>query len=1012
MDPEEIQGILNQVYSSYPWASEETVERMAELSRSSTIKTTALATAIAQLNGVTAAKDLTSNIRKVKIELDRRQAKINARIDSINSNTRTVGRAITGGGQTGLESMVELAGAGAEAMHASAKGLANMSKKTAKTGWIASYFTGGAVALTGVGAVVAKVIASQEKEMRSMIDMGMALGDTANYTHMRRNAVDTGMKLGEYAAMTQNAATLMVGIGGDMVSGQGMMHGFLTDPRRIKEVKNFGYSPKELSGLLAEETEQLYKLNEVNNLNSVEQNKVIESFQTANQMGMYLADTLGVQRGAMLQARNMARENDDFQLAMNQNTAFLEEKYGKGAASNVREAADWISMLGSATLGEEMTSALMDVFIGTASDIQFDESAINNIQDEQLRKTLQLLDPEVFKGFMTFFEDGAKGDLKSPAETASRFQGLIKLIKDSPTLAGLDPDSVAVNKLIASVQLIPESYFMGTEAEIKAKLLAAQDGIDGADDAIEIVGGMSKAFLRAQHEFTPGFETMGSVMGVLEGSIGTFADFWRDMFGLDHSTQSASEVFGKDNADASKIIYSDSTISVGGTGDIDTTTQIGYNDKTQKNAVEELRVSTIKESFDIRDSIKEDQNNAYNVASKLKKLKKSLNLDNKFFSDNLMDIVEDAMAAVEKAKAKGDNFEDEQLKLAIAEANLANALKKTKPLEDELAAITEQMDQKTIYLDELRNSLSKIATVKKRNELDAYGEGATLQGIVLAQLKAQGIVDVRAQANILGMIQGESAFKMVAEQSYANTSNERIREVMGSRLPENIKDDELDKLKKDPKKFFDTVYPDLGGYDYRGRGFIQLTGEENYKLVGEMIGVDLFGNPDLMLDPTIAAAASAAYFSLPWWEKYKNDLDNMDTVYKVVYGKTATSSGRIADLKQRTNYADQFMTAMTTGELTAAIPSTQTTSQDETTIENNGPGPTVENNAPEVWTLEELQDYRDEIYNDGPMMVDGEYDTDMTVDWESQLQVLDEKIAKEMKRLELQVRETENEGNP
>ena len=491
MDPEEIQGILNQVYSSYPWASEETVERMAELSRSSTIKTTALATAIAQLNGVTAAKDLTSNIRKVKIELDRRQAKINARIDSINSNTRTVGRAITGGGQTGLESMVELAGAGAEAMHASAKGLANMSKKTAKTGWIASYFTGGAVALTGVGAVVAKVIASQEKEMRSMIDMGMALGDTANYTHMRRNAVDTGMKLGEYAAMTQNAATLMVGIGGDMVSGQGMMHGFLTDPRRIKEVKNFGYSPKELSGLLAEETEQLYKLNEVNNLNSVEQNKVIESFQTANQMGMYLADTLGVQRGAMLQARNMARENDDFQLAMNQNTAFLEEKYGKGAASNVREAADWISMLGSATLGEEMTSALMDVFIGTASDIQFDESAINNIQDEQLRKTLQLLDPEVFKGFMTFFEDGAKGDLKSPAETASRFQGLIKLIKDSPTLAGLDPDSVAVNKLIASVQLIPESYFMGTEAEIKAKLLAAQDGIDGADDAIEIVGVIS-----------------------------------------------------------------------------------------------------------------------------------------------------------------------------------------------------------------------------------------------------------------------------------------------------------------------------------------------------------------------------------------------------------------------------------------------------------------------------------------------------------------------------------------
>ena len=1007
MDPEEIQGILNQVYSSYPWAGEETVERMAELSRSSTIKSTALATAIVQLNSQTAAKDLIHNIRGVKLELDRRQAKLSARIDSIDSNTRAVGKSLTNSGQTGLESMVELAGAGAEAMHASAQGLANMGGKAGKVGWVSSYFTGGAVALTGIGAIVAKVISSQEKEMRNMIDMGMALGDTANYTHMRRNAVDTGMSLSDYTAMTQNTATLMVGIGGDMVSGQGMMHGFLTDDRRIKEVKNFGYSPKELSGLLAEETEQLLKLNEINDLNSFEQNKVIESFQTANRMGMYLADTLGVQRGAMLQARNMARESDDFQLAMNQNTAFLEEKYGKGAASNVREAADWISMLGSATLGEEMTSKLMDVFIGTASDIQFDESAINNIQDEQLRKTLQLLDPEVFKSFMTFFEDGAKGDLKSPAETASRFQGLLKLIKESPTLAGLDPDSVAVNQLIASIQLIPESYFMGTEAEIKAKLLSAQDGIDGADDAIEIVGGMSKAFLRAQHEFTPGFETMGSVMGVLEGSIGTFADFWRDMFGLDHSTQSAFDIMKEEGGtgDSSKIIYSNSGINVGGYGEIDTTTQIGYNDKTQKEATKELRISTFKETVDLKKSIKSDQDESYAIASKLKKLKKLKNLNGKLFGDNLYDIVEDAMAAVEKAQTKGGNFEDEQLKLAIAEANLANALAETKPLEDELAAMREKLNQKTDYLVDLQKFMASKATPRKRNELDAYGEGATLQGIVIAQLNAQGITDARAQANILGMIQGESAFKMVSEKSYAKTSNERIRAIMGSRLPEDISDDALDKLKKDPKAFFDTVYGgDMGnegeGYKYRGRGFIQLTGKDNYKLVGEMIGVDLVGNPDLMLNPNIAAAASAAYFNLPWWEQYKKDLGNMDTVYKVVYGKTATSSGRTADLKQRTNYADQFMTAMTTGELTAAIPSTQTTSQD---------GPTVENNAPEVWTLEELQDYRNEVYNDGPLIPD---DVDEYNDWESHLQVLDEKIAMEMKRLELAVRETENEGNP
>ena len=52
------------------------------------------------------------------------------------------------------------------------------------------------------------------------------------------------------------------------------------------------------------------------------------------------------------------------------------------------------------------------------------------------------------------------------------------------------------------------------------------------------------------------------------------------------------------------------------------------------------------------------------------------------------------------------------------------------------------------------------------------------------------------------------------------------------------------------------------GSKYKGRGYIQLTGRDNYKTIGADIGEDLVGNPDLMLDPAIARKASIA-----WWKR-------------------------------------------------------------------------------------------------------------------------------------------------
>lgn len=48
--------------------------------------------------------------------------------------------------------------------------------------------------------------------------------------------------------------------------------------------------------------------------------------------------------------------------------------------------------------------------------------------------------------------------------------------------------------------------------------------------------------------------------------------------------------------------------------------------------------------------------------------------------------------------------------------------------------------------------------------------------------------------------------------------------------------------------------------EYKGRGFIQLTHEDNYKKYGQMIGEDLHSNPERANDPVTALKVAAAYW--------------------------------------------------------------------------------------------------------------------------------------------------------
>lgn len=84
------------------------------------------------------------------------------------------------------------------------------------------------------------------------------------------------------------------------------------------------------------------------------------------------------------------------------------------------------------------------------------------------------------------------------------------------------------------------------------------------------------------------------------------------------------------------------------------------------------------------------------------------------------------------------------------------------------------------------------------------------------------------------------------------------------------------------------------GYDFRGRGWIQLTGKANYAKYGEMLGLDFIANPSLASKPDIAFLVAGLY----WSEKGLNELADSG-MFKAI---TKSINGGYNGLIQRIAY--------------------------------------------------------------------------------------------------------------
>ena len=138
---------------------------------------------------------------------------------------------------------------------------------------------------------------------------------------------------------------------------------------------------------------------------------------------------------------------------------------------------------------------------------------------------------------------------------------------------------------------------------------------------------------------------------------------------------------------------------------------------------------------------------------------------------------------------------------------------------------------------------------------------------LLIALDFAGIGNINERAMFLAQVRVESGgFKRMRENLHYSPA--RLRTIFGKYVKSEADAEEL--VREGPDAIANRVYgpthKGLGndepgdGARYIGRGYIQLTGKDNYRSAGRALGLDLVEHPELVEEPAIASRTAVWFW--------------------------------------------------------------------------------------------------------------------------------------------------------
>ena len=556
-----MQEIYN-IYSEYPWASELTATRMAKATSNAPQTRARIAGLFASSASKQAFDSLLTSFQRGEAA-QRQEQKSQDRLNNALDDTT---KAIMASNVDGLGAMASLIEKTTEAASELAlgdrleNGMGAMQRSNNRFLKGLGFLGEGAVKIAGstagvaagLGTFAAAFVNSQDKLIKTMIDVGLADGNMTNMTMLRQRAATLGMGFDEFGKLLQVSSNLTATSSENAMQGALKFGDMAKSIASNKEINKFGMRTNDLAFALATTADALYKSNQISSLDANAQKKIIEAFTTTNEIALGLATTTGENRSKLLNELDQQRQD---QILNTNFTAAREEyiqQFGEENFDNFTEGMRMYLANMANTFGRDSALYLeIEKTLKAASfDIGVDQNIVNNITPE----LVQLMN-EIGGGLLNEFIDQGNSILAGQTDeqgaiiSSSRILGIVtEAANNRRREVSVDPITMAANQTMNIAIVANEKLKDITFEELATASTDATAAANVADNAINIIDDLAITFRQTLEAITPGIDTLDATLDTTY-FVGDLAiqvmNFARMGFGFDPSTETMRDIQAK-----------------------------------------------------------------------------------------------------------------------------------------------------------------------------------------------------------------------------------------------------------------------------------------------------------------------------------------------------------------------------------------------------------------------------------------------------------------------------------